>query len=243
MSSSNSELPPYSETPACTEKGAPRAAHRVAGSTQTCSIKDFHVDYLKIVRESATSYHICLTVDATPIYRIELVSDSTKIGDIQIFSALDPTLPPVAAARLSANPKSRSEPVATICTSTPHLPESQWWPMGRTSAFSVESYQSSIPIIIVPGMASTPHQFSWRTNSLSEPFFELWWDGPLSFTPATRFMHDQRGAEYVFATVARKAVKSAENLIEIRRGGGVDFELSVILQLFVILHCLNKELV
>lgn len=55
-------------------------------------------------------------------------------------------------------------------------------------------------------------------------------------------MRDQRGSEYVFATVARKTANRGDNLVEIRRGGGMDFELSVILELFVILHLRKEQL-
>jgi hypothetical protein len=61
--------------------------------------------------------------------------------------------------------------------------------------------------------------------------------------PASRFMHDQRGSEYVFATMTRKTTEGGENLIEIRRGGGLDFELSVVLELFVILHFKKEQLI
>lgn len=249
MLSNNAKLPPYSENPSFKEKSTLSAqitTNRVAGTVQTCSIKDFHFDYLTIVRDSSTSYHISLTVDPTPIYRIEFVSDSSKISDItdiQIFPAFDTTLPAVAAARLSANPKSKREPAASMCTSEPHLPEALWRPLSRASMLSVESYQSSIPIVMMPGIAPAPHQFSWRTGSLSEPFYQLWWDGPLPLVPASMFMHDQRGTEYVFATMTRKTAEGGVNLIEIRRGGGLEFELSVILELFVILHYQKKQLI
>jgi hypothetical protein len=244
MSSNTASLPPYSEKHPSIESSAPSAqttADRIAGTVQTCSIRDFQVDYLTIVRDSPTSYHVSLTVDPTPLYRIELVSDS-KIGNIQVFPAFDTALPAVAAARLSANPKSKSEPSAMICTSSPHLPDALWRPLIRTGMLSVESYQTSIPIVTVPGRAPAPHQFSWRTGSLSEPFYQLWWDGPLPLVPGSMFMHDQRGSEYVFATMARKTAQSGENLIEIRRGGGLNFELSVVLELFVILHFKKEQL-
>lgn len=246
MSSNTANLPPYSEKHPSKETWAPSApttASRIAGTVQTCSIRDFQVDYLTIVRDSATSYHLSLTVDPTPLYRIELVSSSTKIGNIQIFPASDSTLPAIAAARLSANPKSKSEPSATICTSSPTQPDALWRPLTRTGMFSVEDYQSAIPIITVPGRAATPHQFSWRAGSLSEPFYQLWWNGPLPLVPASMFMHDQRGSEYVFATMARKTADGGDNLVEIRRGGGMDFELSVILELFVILHFKKEQLI
>jgi hypothetical protein len=107
---------------------------------------------------------------------------------------------------------------------------------------SVEAYQTSIPIVTVPGRAPAPHQFSWRTGTLSVPFYQLWWDGPLPLVSSSMFIHDQRGSEYVFATMARKTAEGGENLIEIRRGGGLDFELSVVLELFVILHFKKEQL-
>ena len=55
-------------------------------------------------------------------------------------------------------------------------------------------------------------------------------------------MHDQRGPEYCFATVARKGEGADENLVELRRGRGLDFELSVLLEVFVLLHFQKKEL-
>ncbi|TVY78542.1 hypothetical protein LSUE1_G008906 [Lachnellula suecica] len=244
MSSNTANLPPYSEKHIPNEISAPDSqttSNRIAGTIQTCSIRDFQVDYLTLVRDSATSYHISLTVDPTPLYRIELVSSSSKVGDIQIFPATDSA--PIAAARLSVNPKSKSEPLATMCTSSPHLPDAIWRPsLTRKSMFSSDEYQTSMPIITMPGRAATPRQFSWRTGSVAEPFYQLWWEGPLPFVPSSMFMADQRGSEYVFATLARKAVEGGENLVQIRRGGGLAFELSVILELFVILQSKKTQL-
>jgi hypothetical protein len=242
-SSNTANLPPYSEKHPSEETSAPSAsASRIASTVQTCSIRDFQVDYLTIVCDSATSYHISLTVDPTPLYRIELVSDSTKIGNIQIFPASNTTLPAVAAARLSANLKSKSEPPATICTSSPQLPDAHWRPLTRAGMVFKE-FQSSIPIVTIPGRAATPQHFQWQTGSITEPFYQLWWEGPLPLVPKSMFFSDQRGSEYVFATMARKTADGGENLVEIRRGGGLDFELSVILELFVILHFKKVQLI
>lgn len=244
MSADNDALPPYQETQTfkgTTAPTSPATASRLAGTVQTCSIRDFQVDYLTIVRDSSTSYHLALTVDPRPRYRIE-VSSSPKIGNIQIFSASDGSLPPIAAARLSANPKSKIEPLATICTSSLTDPDALWRPLTRTSTFSVDDYRTEIPIVTVPGRAATPHQFSWRTGSLSEPFYQLLWDGPLALTPGSMYRKDERGSEFVFATVVRKTTDGGDNFVEIRRGGGMDFELSVILELFVILHFKNVQL-
>ncbi|KAG9239941.1 hypothetical protein BJ878DRAFT_336251 [Calycina marina] len=243
MSSNTTDLPPYSEKHLVKSPGATQTAvSRIAGSVQTCSIRDFQVDYLTIVRNSPTSYHIALTVDPTPLYLVEIGSDASKNDNIQIFSASDATLPALAVARLSANPRSKSEAPATICTASPHLPDAQWRPLTRCGSLSVEAYQTSIPIVTVPGRAPAPHQFSWRTGVLAKSFYQLWWDGPLPLVPSSMFMHDQRGSEYVFATVARKTASDKENIIEIRRGGGLDFEFSVVLELFVVLHFKKEQL-
>lgn len=247
--SSNVNLPPYSaEAP---PGGIPLSsthiiANRISGNVQTCSIKDFQVDYLKIVRESATSYHICLSVDPTPIYRIMLVPESTKLGDIQIFPASDAALPAVAAARLTTTPYDKNVPLATLCTSEPHLPEAHWRPMSRASTFAIgEDYRSSMPIITVPGIAPVMRQFAWRTG-LCKPVFELWWDGPLPLASSSGYVKGDRDFRYVFATVDTGTAGTGyfgHNLIEIRRGGGLEFELSVVLETFVILQHLKKELV
>lgn len=243
MSSSNSTLPPYSEIAASKEKSTPSAqifTNHIAGIVQTCSIKDLQVDCFKIVRESPTSCHICLTVDFKPIYHIELVSDSNKVGDIQVFPAFDATLP-VAAVRLLPKPK-MEQPAAMICTFEPHRPDAVWRPMSRAHWLSAEDYASSIPVITVPGTAPTAHQFEWWTGLTTEPFFRLYWTGPLPFVPKSGFVSDQRGSEYIFASVARKTKEAGENLIEIRRGGGLDFELSVLVEVFAILHHRKIEL-
>lgn len=81
--SSDAKLPPYSEKPsALQEEPVPSpqtTTHaRIAGNVQTCAIKDLQVDYLKIVRESVPSYSISLTVDLTPLYRVEFMEDRLK---------------------------------------------------------------------------------------------------------------------------------------------------------------------
>jgi hypothetical protein len=243
--SSDAKLPPYSAHSPSQEGvvlSPQNATHaRIAGNVQTCSIKDLQLDYLKIVRESATSFYICLTVDPTPLYRVEFVEDSTKVGDIQIFSASDTALPAIAAARLSLEPKSRSKPVAMICTSKPYLPDSHWRPVTRASMLSYdEDYHSAPPIVTVPGTAPTYQQFAWRTNQC-DPLFELWWDGPIVHTAPCNYIKDQRDPRHVFATMVRKSEKT-DNLIEIRRGGGLEFELSVVLEMFAILHHKRQQL-
>ncbi|KXJ88467.1 hypothetical protein Micbo1qcDRAFT_178089 [Microdochium bolleyi] len=245
MSSNSASLPPYTEKQAPTDASAPAtASSRIAGTVETCSILDCQTDYLTIVRDSATSYQIALTVDPTPLYRVELASSPSKVGDIQIFPATGGSShAAIAAARLSAKPKNKSEPLATLCTSSPTDPAARWLPLAHTGTFSTDHFRSTIPIITVPGRAAKSQQFSWRIGSLTEPFYQLWWDGPLPLVSPVMFTADNRGSEYCFAAIAKKSAGAEDNLVQIRRGGGLEFELSVILALFAILHFKNEQLV
>jgi hypothetical protein len=135
------KLPPYSEHAPPTgdsSSDGQLAVSRIAGNIQTCSIKDNQTDCLKIVRESATGYHVCLTVDPRPLYRIQVVEGPTKTGNIQVFAADESTLP-IAAVRLNPelNPKKKSDPLATICTNKPYLPEAKWLPFVRAGGVSL----------------------------------------------------------------------------------------------------------
>lgn len=243
---SDSKLPPYSEhAPSAggSSSDAQMATSRIAGNVQTCSIKDNQTDYLKIVRESGTGYYVCLTIDPRPLYRIRVVEEPSKVGDIQVFAVNDTTLP-IAAVRLNPEikPKSKSDPLGTICTYKPYLPEAKWRPFVRAGMLSAgEDYLSLIPIVGVPGALPTDRQFAWRTF-LCEPFFELWWEGPLPNVSPSNYRKDERDSRYLFATVARRQDETGQNVIEIRRGGGLEFELSVILHMFVILRHKNKQL-
>lgn len=245
------KLPPYSDLPTQQDTSSTSmqqiagTASRIAGNVVTCSIRDGQVDYLKIVRESPTSFHICLTVDPTPLYRIKLASEKTLsiAGDVQIFPANSPEAPPIAGARLLSLSKNKKDPVAMICTSGPSHPQAAWRPISRPAGSStLETYLSSIPIVTVPGIAPTHHQFTWRTT-YPEPFYELWWqEGPLPFASQNGYFPESRDRAYVFATISRRAHAAGNNLIEIRRGGGFEFEMSVILGMFVCLHHAKKEL-
>ena len=242
-SSSTVTLPAYSEHPNSRQGPAPSIqtiASGIAGNIQTCSIKDLQYDYLEIVRESATSYYICLSVDPTPIYRVKFISAS-KLGDVQIFLASGTKQHPVAAARLSDEPQNKKGSIAMICISEPYLPDASWHPLLRLSFFfggiRTEEYSSSIPIVAVPGKAPSMLQFKWDV-CLSGEEIKLWWEGGPTppFTASWLNKDEHRGKAHLFATVVQKKTVGEANLIEIRRGGGLEFELSVILQIFVILQ-------
>jgi hypothetical protein len=212
----------------------------MAGAVQTLSIRDCQVDYFTIVRESATSYHIALTVDPTPLYRIELTPNSTKIGDVQMFSAADNSLP-IAAARFFTD-SSKKKPCATFCTSSPTDPSALWRPVFFRSSFLLSYYSSETPIVTVPGRPAVPHLLAWRDRSSPSRMLDLWWEGPGALVPSWSYRPDERGFEYVFATFVVKTTDTGDNLLQLRRGGGMEFELSVILQLFTVLHFLKEQL-
>jgi hypothetical protein len=241
-----SELPPYSVDPISHVSGpSPQVLHnRIAGDVRTCSIGDLQRDYYRIVRQSPNSYNLSLTVSPTPVYRIEFSNDPASIGDVLVFEASRPSPSlAVAAVRFTKNPQ-KTDPIASICTSSPHLPNSNWRTLHKTSTFSsVDDYRSSIPVVTIPGLLPTMRSFAWRTTSTS-PYFELWWDGPLPYQKTTRSAHPlERDFRHLFATcVPRATGLNHDNLIEIRRGGGLDFELTVVLEVFAILHHMNKRL-
>jgi hypothetical protein len=231
-----SQLPPYSaQGPA--EGSIPSAqvtSNTIAGNVQTCSIRDRQHDYYKIVRDSSVSYHVCLTVDPTPIYRIELTKDPSAAGDIIIFPSSGPSSLPVAAARFGKNPK-RGDAVATICSSSPHLQESPWLPFTKDRALtSMADYKSTIPIVAVPGLAPTHQAFGWHTL-LSRPNLELWWEGPLPLQSPRSHARAERDYNYPIATCL-VGEAGGDIIVEMTRGGGLQFELAVLLQMFVLLR-------
>uniref|UniRef100_A0A8H7N1Z4 Uncharacterized protein n=1 Tax=Bionectria ochroleuca TaxID=29856 RepID=A0A8H7N1Z4_BIOOC len=222
MASNIDDLPPYQENQPVKEnkeRSASATSHiinRIAGSVQTGSIRDFQVDYLTIIRDSATSYHVSLTVDPTPLYYIKLISSVAQVGNIQIFSASDSTLP-LAAARLSADPKNKKEPLATICTCSPTQPDALWLPITAPKILSFD-YKTTLPIVIIPGRPAVPHLFKWYAAP-DEPKLELRWEGPLPMVLDLRYHENNFESQYMFATVVRKTADGEDNLLEIRRWG------------------------
>jgi hypothetical protein len=239
-----SQLPPYSVDPPSDSSTPtfPLANNRVAGDVQTCSIADLQHDYIRVSRESSTTYHISLTVNPTPIYRIELSTNPSDVGDVLVFPAFSSASLPVAAIRLAKNPK-KGEPLATICTLMPHAVNARWRPLVKASSLAYgEDYRSSMPIVIIPGLKPSVRSFTWRTT-MSAPYMEVWWEGPLPYMSPRQSNPVERDFRYIFASCMLKGLGgSNENIIQIRRGGGLEFELAVILEMFAILHHTNKLL-
>lgn len=234
------ELPPYSADPPTAASEA-LTNNRIAGIVNTISITDLQSDYFRVIRESPTSYFLNLTVDPTPIFRIELPTDPSALGDILIFPAFSSSSDPIAAARLTKNPK-RSDPIAQLCTASPHLSNAKWRPILKAPPLSYGAdYKCSIPIITVPGSKPIMKEFTWQTK-LPAPYYQLWWDG--AFPSEPEYQHSQRAfdARSIFATFTPKSVsRSPENLIRLRRGGGLEFELSVVLGMIAIFYHVGKK--
>lgn len=220
--SSMSELPPYSES------GPSTTINRVAGHVNTVSIADLQNDYFKIVRTSTNDYIVALTVDPTPIYRVKTSAKPSDVDDILIFPASGDANIPVAAAKLAINPK-KSEPVAHICTASPHLPNASWRPLTKTSLLSPHDYKCDIPLVTVPGQNPVLHPFNWRTSLSENQYYELWWFGQFDFM-----------CHFAMCTPKPEGAYP-DPLIQIRRGGGLQFELSVILGMFTIYRHLARR--
>lgn len=105
----------------------------------------------------------------------------------------------------------------------------------------MDDFKSTIPVVKYAGAQPTMQSFGWRTN-YPVPNYELWWEGPLPLQSPRTYTKADRDCRFVFVTCIFKGETNADNVIEIRRGGGLHFELSVLLEFFVILHLSNKEL-
>ncbi|CAG9982785.1 unnamed protein product [Clonostachys byssicola] len=231
MSSTNDNLPPYQEKAFAQETTSSVAyPSRLAGTIQTCSIKDGQVDYFSLIRVSDSTYHLSLTIDPTPLYRIELCLGSSKVGNIQIFSASDSTL--LAAARTSGDQKSKTLPIGMVCTSSPAEPNASWRPVAWGKSWLPLWIDTHIPVVTIPGRPAKPQHFEWRVEEGKGA--DLKWEGKLP----TNFINPAP-IEYNFARVIIEP-DGGETLVEIRRGAGIDFELSVILEAFLLIDLTAK---
>lgn len=255
------ELPPYSANPpraapsiASSVASPPTSNEGLAGGIKTTSIADMKYDYFLVTRESANRYILSLTIDRTPLYRIELPLDPAAIGSILVLPAFASDNVPVAAARIAKNPK-KFDAVASVCAREQDLGDAadseSWRPLFKSATvnhakISYESYRSSLPIVTVPGLRASARAFLWRTTS-SATHFELSSEALVVHEPGRSFeaitsnkAYEERDIRLVFAKVTMKSSGQYPEVIEMRRGGGLEFELAVVLQLFAILHDMKR---
>lgn len=252
------ELPAYSRDPppgassastAIVDDQFPRGRTRIAGDVHTLSIADMQHDYLKITRESPRTFHVSLAIDPEPLYRVEISEDPAAEVDVVIYPLHHGTQgTPVAAAQMKKPiPVNENAPaLASLCAEGLYTSRARWHTLrkfvGNTKKISGGEYAGPISIVPAPGLDALTPSLSWRIDAAA-PYFELWWVGPLHLEPAGS--QNQRNAgrdpRYLFATAEVKKIprQGYPSLIRIRRGGGLVFELTVVLQLFVIMHHMN----
>lgn len=228
-----SELPPY--TPAGVPPPQPTNKTSMSGPIQTCSIEDRQHDYFRLFRDSPNNYHLSLTVDSTPLYRIEISQDPSAVADIQLFTAFSSS-PADAACKIPPKPAKAAKgvPVATTCTSLPLSASATWLPLQKAS-FSTyrEHYGGALPLVMVPGCRPVLRNFAWRLAGQGiEADVELWLKDPLPYLP-----HEGIDRGLLFARYFARSTKLYEKgVLEIRRGGGLEFELGVVVGLLAVLR-------
>jgi hypothetical protein len=235
-----SDLPAY--TPAGVAPSPPPVKGSMAGSIQTCGIEDRQHDYFRITQDSPNHYQISLTVDPTPLYRVEISQDPSAVADIQLFTAFS-TNTAEAACRIT--PKSgkgyKSGPVATTCTFLPVSETAVWRPLSKSSSMTYrENYAGSLPLVMVPGCRPVWRNFSWRfgqdaTNN--EAAVELWLKDQLPYPPHESIDRGQLFAQYF----VRSTRLYEKGVLEIRRGGKLQFEFGVVVGMLAVLELAQRE--
>ncbi|KFY94745.1 hypothetical protein V498_03744 [Pseudogymnoascus sp. VKM F-4517 (FW-2822)] len=186
----------------------------MAGPVQTTSLADKQHDYFQATRTSPftltapTSYSIHLTADPTPLYRIEVDPRPTADPAIQLFDLDDPF--PVAVARMHPH----VIPEAAVCTREPAGPNAIWHPFSDNYAvLYVES---------VPGLPAVQRGVRWwpkQTKNLTCSII-----GSLFGIPEE---------DMVLARYGMLGRSGADMVLQVARGGGIEFELGIVMQLFV----------
>jgi hypothetical protein len=120
----------------------------------------------------------------------------------------------------------------------PHLPTAQWREFMKAHQMNPRDdyIVDDVPVVQVPGLKAQRKPFAWRTREC-HPDIELWWRGPLRYQP-----RDYIDREKLFATFTFKSVERQENVLELRSGGGIEFEYGAILELISILWLTNEKL-
>lgn len=233
------------------ESGA-GAKHNMAGPVQTCAIEDMQHDYFRIAADTPSSYQISLTSDPTPLYRVEVSQDPSAIADIQIFTAFTSEAPLAACrvtpkvnitktARFAKLAKGHGPPLATVCTASPLSPTATWQPLHKFSSLSsICDYSGRIPLVMVPGCSPVVRNFAWRIGqTYNQALLELWLKGEgEEDEPVESANRSQLFARYYGHGQRQGQVKPyiKKRILEIRRGGGLEFEFAIVLQVIAILQ-------
>jgi hypothetical protein len=251
---------------------SPHIKHSMAGPVHTISIEDMQHDYFRISPDSSTSFEISLTVNPTPLYRVEMSEDPSANIEIQIFEAFT-SGPALATCRTSPkDPEStklkfsnmknikniknitriaKSPPVASVCTASPESPDAKWQALYKSSALTWSYFSGRIPLVMVPGCGPVLRNFVWRIGQASnQAQLELWLKEELDDETATEGSSNPEGSNraHLFARYYGHGQKQGhakpfikKHILEVRRGGGIEFEFAVILEVLAILHLIKGK--
>lgn len=194
--------------------------HNLAGPIQTISLSDKQHDYFKATRTSPTTYTIALTTDLTPLYRVEVDPSRTADPAIQIFDFQDPF--PLAAARMHPFVTS----AAAICTREPATDGAKWYPFNETYAVLV--------VEPVPGLPAVERNVSW-TYTKSSTHLTCTLVGSLFGDSEETLVLGRYGMSGPgrYGTSGPSGSRFMVDMVfEILRGGGLEYELGVVVQGF-----------
>ncbi|KAL5345435.1 hypothetical protein ACLOAV_009807 [Pseudogymnoascus australis] len=203
----------------------PEPRDSLAGPIQTISLSDMQHDYYRITRVTGTTYSISLTTDATPLYRVEVDTHPAADPAIQVFDLFNPL--PLATARLSPAVIN-----STTCTCDPAGDNPKWRPLSlRLSTFL--NY-SILPIVVIPGVQPIERYVRWQPRTKTSSHLELWLQEPL-FESSAEAASTTQSRDLLLARYGIGGMGfTADQMLEIRRGGGREFELGVLVQAFAV---------
>ncbi|OBT65013.1 hypothetical protein VE03_05278 [Pseudogymnoascus sp. 23342-1-I1] len=204
----------------------PEPRDSLCGHIQTISLSDMQHDYYRITRVTPTTYSMSLTTNDTPLYRIEVDTHPAADPAIQVFDLFDPL--PLATARIPP-----AVAASTSCTRDPAGDNPKWRPLLLRPHTYIN--HSTLPIIVIPGMAPIERTVRWQHTTKNSANLELWLQEPLFAAGATYETAEPRNM-----LLARYGITgmgfTADRVMEIRRGGGREFELGIVVQAFAVLE-------
>ncbi|OBT73091.1 hypothetical protein VF21_07605 [Pseudogymnoascus sp. 05NY08] len=218
--------PVFPDYPPTLPDAQPRES--LAGPVKTTSLSDMQHDYFRVTRVTNTTYSIALTTDPTPLYRVEVASSIAADPAIQVFDLFNPL--PLATARLHP-----AVATSQSCTRDPAGDNPKWRPL------SLQHF-SSIPLVVIPGMAPIERSVRWQHTTKYSTNLELWMRDPLFGISAGGGTQTTMPREMLLARYGIEGVGFiADRVLEIRRGGGMEFELVVLVQAFAILEADRRK--
>ncbi|OBT99666.1 hypothetical protein VE01_02165 [Pseudogymnoascus verrucosus] len=219
-SASTAPVPPSTDPPTYLPQPILRTTrHNLAGPIQTVSLSDKQHDYFLATRTSPTTYTLSLTSDPTPLYRIEISPSPASDPAIQLFDFHDPF--PLAAARMPPFVTT----FASVCTREPAGAGAVWHRMTDSHGVLAVEIVPGLPVVNRDVVWSTPRLTTGLTCTLLGSLFG--WDGD----GVTLARYGMTGPGF-----------RADMVFDILRGGGIEFELGIVMQVFVKLEADRRKL-